>query len=216
MKESAIDREAGAARAAILAALVLAAAAAAVVLWQWPRVPADDSADAGFARDMATHHDQAVEMAFLVRDVTADARLRALTYDIIVTQSAQRGIFMGWLQQWGLPQSSARPRMTWMAGHGQSAHASHAGGLMPGMADARELQELRAAPPTSAEVLFLQLMIRHHEGGVQMARAIVEASRRDEVVTMARSIDATQAAEVTLMKEMLTARGAKPLPSLLE
>src|SRR5690349_17750631 len=71
------------------------------------RPPAEDSAEAGFARDMATHHDQAAEMSFILRDVTNDPRLRALTYDIIVTQTAQRGIFMGWLQQWGLPQASS-------------------------------------------------------------------------------------------------------------
>ena len=101
-----VGSSAGAGRVGVLAVVALVAVAVAVGLWQWPRVPADDSAEAGFARDMATHHDQAVEMAFLARDITTDPRLRALTYDIIVTQSAQRGIFMGWLQQWGLPQSS--------------------------------------------------------------------------------------------------------------
>ena len=63
-------------------------------------VPVDESVEAGFARDMATHHAQAVEMSLLIRDTTSDAALRTLAYDIIVTQSTQRGMFMGWLQAW--------------------------------------------------------------------------------------------------------------------
>ena len=53
--------------------------------------PADDSAEAGFARDMATHHAQAVEMGFVIRDRSTDPELRTLAYDIISTQSTQRG-----------------------------------------------------------------------------------------------------------------------------
>ena len=78
--------------------------------------PGNDSAEAGFARDMATHHAQAVEMSFLIRDKSQDEALRTLAYDIIVTQSTQRGVFMGWLQEWGLPQASTA-RMAWMPGH---------------------------------------------------------------------------------------------------
>jgi uncharacterized protein (DUF305 family) len=205
---------------AVLAVLALVVLAAVTVAWRWPRLPADDSPEAGFARDMATHHDQAAEMAFIVRDVTTDARLRALTYDIIVTQTAQRGVFMGWLQQWGLPQASAGPRMTWMHAQTHGAHppaTSGAGaGLMPGMASAREMEELRAARPAEAEVLFLKLMIRHHEGGVQMARALLAQSSNEHVVGMAGSIEASQAAEIALMKELLAERGGEPLPSILK
>ena len=207
-------------RTAVLAALAMIILAAVAVASRWPRLPADTSPEAGFARDMATHHDQAAEMAFILRDVTADARLRALTYDIIVTQTAQRGMLMGWLQQWGLPQASPGPRMAWMPPHAHGAHApatSGAGeGLMPGMASAREMEELRVAPPAEAEVLFLRLMIRHHEGGVQMARALLAQSSNEQVLAMARSIDASQAAEISLMKELLVERRADPFPTILE
>ena len=80
-----------------------------------------------------------------------------------------------------------------------------------GMATAEELARLRAARGVDAEVLFLQLMIRHHEGGVMMAKAILPQSTREEVVAMARSIDESQAAEIAAMTEMLAERGAKPL-----
>ena len=198
------------------AAILIAAAAVAViaVLIAWPSTPREASAEAGFARDMATHHAQAVEMAFVIRDKSADPALRALAYDVIVTQSTQRGVFMGWLQQWGLRQAATTPRMAWMPGH-----APIDGGapmLMHGMATDDELRRLREADGVAAEVLFLQLMIRHHEGGVLMARAVERLSRRAEVVGMARNIDSGQRVEIAAMTEMLAARGQRPLPSLLE
>jgi uncharacterized protein (DUF305 family) len=177
--------------------------------------PGDDSAEAGFARDMATHHAQAVEMSLIIRDTASDPVLRTLTYDIIVTQSTQRGVFMGWLQAWNVSQTSTRPRMAWMRGHAHTAATDGGVPLMHGMATAEEMRRLRQARGADAEILFLQLMIRHHEGGVLMARALEGLSRRAEVLDMARSIDSTQRAEIAAMTEMLAKRSARPFPSIL-
>jgi len=200
--------------------LVFAGMAAGLLVGPWLSTPRDNSAEAGFARDMATHHAQAVEMAFVVRDTSTTDELRTLASDIIVTQSTQRGIFMGWLQQWGLPQASARPRMAWMPGHAQMTAGGGVvlmnGVLMHGMATEAELEQLRNATGVAAEILFLQLMIRHHEGGIIMARAIAALSRREEVVQMARSVQEGQQVEITRMTELLTERGAHPFASLLQ
>jgi uncharacterized protein (DUF305 family) len=205
-----------------LARTVLAACLL-VIAFGCTRMPADNSAEAGFARDMATHHAQAVEMGFIIRDATKDERLRTLAADIIVTQSAQRGMFMSWLQTWGLPQASPGPRMAWMGSsgdaHATGAHDAMAGmpgmPLMAGMASDAELEALRHATGRDAEVLFLQLMIRHHEGGVLMARALLARSNRQDVVTLVRGIEAGQTGEIKTMTEMLAERGARPYPSLL-
>ena len=179
--------------------------------------PADDSAEAGFARDMATHHAQAVEMSFVIRDKSSDESLRTLAYDIIVTQATQRGVFMGWLQGWNLPQTSAASRMSWMPGHAHTVRGADGGvPLMQGMASDVELRRLRESSGADAEVLFLQLMIRHHEGGVVMANAVEGLSRRAEVLGMARSIRDGQRAEIAAMTEMLAKRDARPYASLLE
>ena len=178
--------------------------------------PRDDSAEAGFARDMATHHAQAVDMSFVVRDKSSDQELRTLASDIVVTQSTQRGIFMGWLQQWELPQSSARPRMAWMPGHAHTAPATDGVALMLGMASDAELRRLRDVSGSDAEVQFLQLMIRHHEGGIVMARTLMVLSDRPELVQMAKSIEEGQRAEIVEMRNMLAARSAQPLASILE
>jgi len=202
-----------------LAALTLVGAVVGAGIAVWllrSAVPGDGSAEAGFARDMATHHAQAVEMSLLIRDTASDAALRTLAYDIIVTQSTQRGVFMGWLQAWEAPQTSTRPRMAWMPGHAHAVPAAGGGApLMHGMATDEEMRRLREARGAEAEVLFLQLMIRHHEGGVVMARALEGLSRRDEVLGMARSIDSTQRAEIAEMTEMLEKRSARPFASIL-
>jgi uncharacterized protein (DUF305 family) len=205
-------------RLALLAAGLLAVAlcvTAGLLAGSRLGTPRDDSAEAGFARDMATHHAQAVDMSFVVRDKSSDHDLRTLASDIIVTQSTQRGMFMGWLQQWGLPQASVRPRMVWMPGH---AHTTPSGGavLMPGMASDAELQRLGDANGVDAEVQFLQLMIRHHEGGIIMARALMTLSDRREFVQMAKSIDEGQRVEIAQMRNLLSARGAQPLTSILD
>ena len=80
----------------------------------------------------------------------------------------------------------------------------------------RVSRRLRVAQETDAEILFLQLMIRHHEGGVIMARAVSGLSRRADIVAMAKSIDEGQRAEIVAMTEMLSKRGARPYASLLE
>ena len=167
--------------------------------------PAEWSADAGFARDMQTHHAQAVEMAFLVRDRSDDEQLRTVAYDIITSQQQQAGQMYGWLVQWGLPQTASRPPMAWVEGEHAEAHAS-GDATMPGMATKAQLDELRAASGVEAERLFLRLMISHHEGGVAMADAAVDDATTTEVRTLAEAIAAAQTSEITLLEDMLADR----------
>ncbi|MEV5556544.1 DUF305 domain-containing protein [Nonomuraea wenchangensis] len=202
---------------------VLVLAAAAYLLFARAGTPGDSSPEAGFARDMAAHHAQAVDMSFVVRDKQPAKEISSLAFDIINTQANQRGMFLGWLQQWGLDQAGHDRPMAWMRGHGHGAAASAAGpsgvantGLMPGMASPEELARLRAADGTQAEVLFLQLMIRHHEGGVEMAEGLLALSTRSEVVSMAQKIVQGQNSEIKLMTGLLHQRGAQPLPSILQ
>ncbi|HMN29918.1 MAG TPA: DUF305 domain-containing protein, partial [Caldilineaceae bacterium] len=75
-------------------------------LWPGGRrivAPAEGSAEVGFARDMAMHHAQAVNLAMLLRDRSDDEEMRQLALDILLTQQAQIGMMQGWLAVWGLP-----------------------------------------------------------------------------------------------------------------
>ncbi|MFH8884067.1 DUF305 domain-containing protein [Streptomyces californicus] len=169
--------------------------------------PAEDSVDAGFARDMAIHHQQAVEMSFIVRDRTDDEDVRRLAYDIINTQANQRGMMLGWLELWGLPKSAAGPPMEWM---GHTVAPTGDGALMPGMATDAQLAALTAAKGEKAEVLFLRLMTVHHRAGADMARAAADTARTDAVRDLAAGMVRGQRSETGLMADMLEERGAKP------
>ncbi|MDQ2683206.1 MAG: DUF305 domain-containing protein [Chloroflexota bacterium] len=161
--------------------------------------PADDSADAGFLRDMSTHHAQAVRMASYAYRVSDDEAIRTLAYDILTTQQGQIGIMTGWLDVWGLSTTSADGPMAWM-GHEMS-------GPMPGMATAEELANLESLTGPELDREFLRLMIAHHEGGVGMAEAGVELGESDQVKDLAGAILETQGGETAYMKQMLAERG---------
>ncbi|AYL35742.1 DUF305 domain-containing protein [Streptomyces fungicidicus] len=168
--------------------------------------PTADSADAGFARDMAVHHQQAVEMSYVVRDRTDDEEVRRLAYDIAQTQANQRGMLLGWLDLWELPKVSSDPPMTWM-GMGDAA-AGKDGALMPGMATNAEMKRLGELDGKRAEVFYLQLMTDHHKGGVHMAQACVRACEVGVEKRLARGMVEGQESEIELMAGMLEERGA--------
>ncbi|MFJ3910168.1 DUF305 domain-containing protein [Streptomyces vinaceus] len=201
------------------------------------RAPGLYSPDAGFARDMAVHHQQAVEMSFIVRDRTKDEPVRGLAYDIANTQANQRGMLLGWLDLWGLPKVVAdEPPMSWMgtadqhgghgtaghdtSGHGTAGHdmaghdmggaAAKPGALMPGMATKEELAQLGAAEGRDAEVLYLQLMTDHHKGGVAMAQGCAQQCETPAERALAQGMVEAQQSELTLMADMLKQRGAAP------
>jgi uncharacterized protein (DUF305 family) len=185
----------------ILAAIVIGAS---VFVWTaWPRDPGNDSAEAGFLRDMFVHHAQAVEMSMIIRDRTEDDNLFAMATDIALTQSTQMGTMQGYLDLWGLPLTGEDPAMTWM---GMPTE-----GLMPGMATADEIAQLQTLPIDQAEILFLQLMIRHHQGGVEMSEAALDRCDEEHVRDMAERIITLQSGEIDAMNQMLQVRGADPI-----
>ncbi|MEU7579172.1 DUF305 domain-containing protein [Streptomyces sp. NPDC041068] len=196
----------GVAVAALLAGGITAAVAATGS--DSPDVPASSSADAGFARDMAVHHQQAVEMSYIVRDRTDDEEVRRLAYDIAQTQANQRGMLLGWLDLWELPKVPEGAPMEWMGM--EDMPPGEDGALMPGMATRTELSRLGKLSGEKAEILYLQLMTRHHRGGVHMAEGCV---RRCEVPVerrLARGMVESQESEIALMSTMLKSRDAKP------
>ncbi len=176
-----------------------------------PHAPGDDSADAGFARDMSEHHAQAVDMSLLVLERTDDPVIRTLAYDIATSQSNQIGRMQGWLAAWGLPLARSGDRMTWMSGHDHGSMTGPAGmgeTPMPGMATQAEVEELTAAQGEQADVLFLQLMTTHHIAGVEMARAAVDQVDDPEALRLATAMVNGQASEIELMSTLLQERGS--------
>lgn len=170
-----------------------------------PETPDDDSAAAGFFRDMATHHGQAVEMGLIMYNKSENPAMQALAYDIATSQQAQIGMMQGWLQAWDLSQTGAEPAMAWMG--------MPMDGRMPGMAAPDEIERLRSLSPDEAEVLFMQLMIPHHVAGVEMAEAVLNRSDEPLATGLAEKIVAGQQSEIDLMQMMLEERGAGIVPT---
>jgi hypothetical protein len=79
-----------------------------------PATPGPTSVEAGFARDMSTHHAQAVELAMLAHEKGSDPEVRQVGADIAMTQQAQIGMMQTWLDGWNLSRNSSQPRMAWM------------------------------------------------------------------------------------------------------
>ena len=206
-------RHAGLVAGAAAAALVAAGAITYAVAGDddgGGRTPSAESADAGFARDMAVHHQQAVEMSYVVRDRTDDEEVRRLAYDIAQTQANQRGMLLGWLDLWELPKVSADPPMTWMGMRAMAAGED--GALMPGMATDAEMERLGRLNGRQAEVFYLQLMTAHHRGGVHMAEGCVRACEVEAGKRLAQGMVEGQESEIRLMAGMLKARGAAARP----
>ena len=206
--------------AAVVASVLVIVAAFAAGSLSAPvaTAPSNTSAEAGFARDMQTHHNQAVEMSFIIRDLTDDADVRLLAYDIANSQSQQAGQMNGWLTVWNLPQTAPEPEMTWMSrpaltgvshegmsemGTGETSHEP--GSPMPGMATADQLAALKAATGDEAVRQYLTLMIAHHLGGVEMADAVLVRTEERVVRSLAASIVKAQSSEIGYMQDLLDA-----------
>ncbi len=216
--------------AAALGLVALLLAGLALYLFESNKSPANDSADVGFARDMSIHHQQAVEMANIAYRRTNDPEIERIALDIATTQQFQIGMMTGWLDIWGRSVSSDQPLMAWMGDYdmtlpspppgledddsmaGMDHAATPAAGdttetpLMPGMATQSEVDELNTLPPSQMDIRFLQLMIRHHQGGVMMAQAAKEKAGDEHVLNFAQQIINTQDAEIATMTNMLNER----------
>jgi len=174
--------------------------------------PGETSAEAGFARDMQTHHNQAVEMSMVLRDRSDDDEVRLLALDIATAQSQQAGQMFAWLNAWNLPQTGSEPEMAWMtrpvlnggtSQHG-GAHSGHAlGDPMPGLATPLQLQQLRDAAGIEADRVYLELMIAHHIGGVEMAQAALARSDDPLLTPLAEGMVLVQQKEADYMTELL-------------
>ncbi|MEU5947928.1 DUF305 domain-containing protein [Micromonospora sp. NPDC047465] len=165
--------------------------------------PGETSAEAGFARDMTTHHAQAVEMGLIAFDRGTDPEVRSIGGDIATAQQGELGIMQAWLRSWGLDPAGSEPPMSWMSdGAGLVKN-----GLMPGMATPEEMAKLRAADGRELDVLFLQMMIKHHLGGIHMIDGVLDASDEPDVVRTAQTMKNTQRKDLTNLQNALKRLG---------
>jgi len=161
--------------------------------------PGDTSPEAGFLRDMSTHHAQAVEMSMLAHANSTSDDIISLSADIALTQHGQISYMQAWLRDWSLSPTGTEPAMAWMP----DAQGSVQNGLMPGMATPQQMTELRAATGTALDTQFLTLMRQHHLGGIHMAQAILDQSTNKDVTWLAETMVTAQQGELNLIDDLL-------------
>lgn len=187
-------------------AAVVGLAAGPAMPWADDR-PASSSAEAGLARDMTVHHEQAVRMSLIAMERGSSAEVRQLAKDVVLTQTSQIGSMQGWLQMWGVSaRDRSRPRMAWMG----SEHTLLPDGRMPGMASTADLRALESLSGTAFDTRYLTLLHEHHVGGIPMAQAALDRSDNPAVDQLAVSIRDSQSAELKTLETMLQQLGAAP------
>lgn len=189
----------------LVAALIAAAAFVGGLYVATMGTPGTDSPEAGFARDMSSHHAQAIEMSWETYGKATRPEVKIMAVDIATSQQYEIGMMETWLREWGVPLNSGQPQMAWMPGNTGELTAD---GLMPGMATAEEKARLRAAQGPEVDILFCQLMLRHHLGGIHMIDGILAVSHDETVRDAAQRMRNTQSKEIGLMEQLLAELGA--------
>lgn len=175
--------------------------------------PAHTEADVEFMRHMLFHHAQALEMTALVPERAASDAVRLLAERMEVSQRDEMDRMAQWLR-------TRRLEVPAMAGdlapdpaagreHAEM-HARHhgAGGsmMMPGMLTPVEMEHLASTSGPEFDRLFLESMIRHHEGALVMVAELFAspgAGQEPEIYQFASEVDADQRMEIDRMRRLL-------------
>ena len=155
------------------------------------------AADVRFMQRMIGHHAQALEMTALVPSRTASEDMRLLTRRIEASQEDEIAYMRGWLEAHGEPVPDPH------AHHDTSAPA------MPGMLTPEEMTGLAAASGADFERLFLEGMIKHHEGALVMVEELLAtpgAAQQAEIFAFSADVEADQRIEIERMRGMLDTR----------
>jgi len=168
-----------------------------------------NSADVMFAHMMIPHHEQALELAALVPDRSTNAELQTLAKTIAAEQQPEIDAMNALLTQWdampGMQGMPGMPGMADMPGHGGMGGMGGMG--MAGMVDAATMTKLTTLSGQPFDVLWLQSMIAHHQGAIEMAQTEIADGINPDMVNLARNIVTAQQAEIDQMQRMLAELG---------
>jgi uncharacterized protein (DUF305 family) len=157
-----------------------------------------NDADARFATAMIQHHAQALEMVDLTMGRDLEPEMVELTEQIRAAQAPEIEQMADWLVEWDqpVPQTSR-----------DHANAHGDGGAMdeqmPGMMSAEEMAALEDAPDQRFADMWLEMMVEHHEGAVEMAQTEIEDGQDPRAIALADEIVSAQEDEIATMRDML-------------
>ena len=165
-----------------------------------------NDADVTFASDMITHHAQALSMVDLTLDRPLDPDVQALAEGIREAQGPEIETMADWLTGWGedVPETM-RDHVN--GGHDMDDMSDNMDDTdhddMPGMMTADDVDELENASDTEFQDMWLEMMVEHHEGAVEMAQGEQEDGQFKDTVDLAGQVIETQTAQIDTMKELL-------------
>jgi uncharacterized protein (DUF305 family) len=146
--------------------------------------------DVAFATNMIPHHKQAVDLSALVPDRSTNDELIALANQISTAQQPEINVMKVFLVQWNENPDA------------NSGHQGH-GSPMAGMVDEPTMTKLESLKGPEFDKLWLQSMIGHHQGAIEMAKAEIANGDNVDAKSLAQNIVTTQEAEIGQMKQML-------------
>lgn len=168
-------------------------------------------ADVSFAQMMIEHHRGAIEMADLAPTRAASDDVKQLAAKIKAAQAPEIKQMSGWLTAWGTgPVASSSSAMGGMSGMSSSSAMGSMSGMpqgssasMPGMMSGEQMDQLTAATGAAFDKMFLQSMMAHHQGALEMAKTEKKSGQNRDALALADSIISSQTAEIATMKDML-------------
>lgn len=150
-------------------------------------------ADVSFATEMIQHHRQAVEVAELAADRASSQEVKDLATKIKAAQDPEIRTMSGWLTSWG---EEVPADMSGMEGHDMSSG-------MPGMMSSEDMDKLGKTSGTEFDKMFLDMMVQHHEGAIEMAKTEKADGRYGPATKLADDVITAQTAEIEQMNKML-------------
>jgi uncharacterized protein (DUF305 family) len=162
-----------------------------------------NDADVEFASAMVPHHAQALQMVGLTVRSDLSPEVQELAATIREAQAPEVEQMTDWLTAWDepVPETSLNHANAHSDGHDLAGMADAED--MPGMMTADEIDELEAAADTEFEPLFLEMMIEHHEGAVEMAQTERNDGEHADAIALATSIEASQTEGIETMERLL-------------
>jgi len=156
-------------------------------------------ADVAFATDMIQHHAQALQMVDMTVGRTLDPEVQQLTDDIRAAQGPEIELMAGWLTDWDMPVPETVGVDANAGGHGDMEMDSD----MPGMMTEEQMSELEAAQGDVFRDMWLEMMIMHHQGAVEMAETEQSEGTFGAAIDLAESIETSQRDEIDVMEQLI-------------
>lgn len=147
-----------------------------------------NDADVAFATQMIPHHQQAVTMADLALRKATTADVKTLATAIRAAQAPEIEQLSGWLTGWGKPVPTPN---------------EHSGHTMTGMMSPQEMDDLNKATGGMFDRMWVEMMIKHHQGAVAMAKTEQTTGKDTASVALAKKIQTAQTTEIATMQRLL-------------